>query len=513
MGFSGKLSKGCLPCRQKRTKCDLLLPSCTQCIRKNRICTGYRKEQDLVFRNETAAIVQKTARRRGDQRLQLSFQGALALQLMNGPPLQPSRSAFINDEAIVHYLNHYNKKIWATSGRFRDGFDYATHVIQSDISRGGPVAEIVRACGLASLGNSTGSAQLVTSARAKQIKVLQQLNRQLHDPQSTLSDSSILTCILLSTFEGIISDSPIPNAPYMAHLNGAAKLLAMRGQTQFSYDIGYGIWLKLRNDILSECLRSREPVPEFVCRRMEAEAIEHDDHYPDFFQLITFLCRLLSEHKTKGYVDEAMVTRAHSMKVQFEYRCAMMRNYVSEERPSVEEIAHETDPEVIYLFQARVNSWIFIHCVRALISDIFIEYARQRDYESPGALTLHALEIATNEQTRSADMIENSVAYYLEKFATSTAATRVQLGVYMMWPLSVLASLSAASSASIGRIVKYAEKISDEYGLRMAKTMAESMESKRRLTEISELPLRPKESETGEVESLLSGGPSDTIFP
>lgn len=77
MVFCGKPSKGCTQCRGRRIKvfihvycdwnetandrekCDLLEPSCTQCIRANKSCAGYRDQLALKFRDESAKVVRK----------------------------------------------------------------------------------------------------------------------------------------------------------------------------------------------------------------------------------------------------------------------------------------------------------------------------------------------------------------------------------------------------------------------------------------------------------------------
>lgn len=116
---------------------------------------------------------------------------------------QPSRIASVDDEAILHFFAHYNEKFFAAEGQQHPagGFDFVMPVFQQDAISGGPIPEIVRASGLAALGNMKGSPDLLVAARAKQVKVLRHLNQQLQNPQKALSDSSILTCIMLGVFE------------------------------------------------------------------------------------------------------------------------------------------------------------------------------------------------------------------------------------------------------------------------------------------------------------------------
>ncbi|TGO42720.1 hypothetical protein BHYA_0006g01230 [Botrytis hyacinthi] len=59
MVFCGKPSKACLCCRKRRIKCDQKLPACTQCIRVDKICPGYRDQLELYFRDENEKTLRK----------------------------------------------------------------------------------------------------------------------------------------------------------------------------------------------------------------------------------------------------------------------------------------------------------------------------------------------------------------------------------------------------------------------------------------------------------------------
>jgi hypothetical protein len=153
-----------------------------------------------MFRNETTLVVRKANRSSDEQSMQSFASEYTASQSLHSQ--QPSRSAVMGDEGVMHFFAHYNEKFFASDQQHgRGGFDYVLPVYQRDMLSGGPVPEIVRASGLAAIGNMTGSPELRVTARAKQVKVLRQLNEQLQDPRTALSDSSILTCILLSVFE------------------------------------------------------------------------------------------------------------------------------------------------------------------------------------------------------------------------------------------------------------------------------------------------------------------------
>ncbi|CAI6307209.1 unnamed protein product [Periconia digitata] len=466
-----KLSKGCLPCRLKRTKCDLLLPSCTQCIRKSRVCSGYRNETDLLFKNETPAVVQRTKRK--------NTQGGdnTAFQLMTVPPQQPSRRAVINDEAIVHYLGLYNDKVIAASGPLEGGFDYLTSVIQADLRTGGPVAEMAMACGLASLGNSTGSVELVRTARVKHLKVLQQLSKQLQDKDLALSDSSITTCILLAAFETLVADDPVPNGPYMTHLLGAVKLLELRGDSQMHTDLGYSIWLKLRNMILVDCLRLGRQLPGAINRYLESDARRaQQEFYPDFFMIMDSLCALRDDQKANGYVRAETFERTQRLHEEFEDRCERLCQHVSDARPAAESVDHENNAETTYRFFSLASAWMFVQCTRVIFADIFLDWSRAEHGKDPTLITLAAMQHDAQQHQHCCQIVQDGVSYYLAHFAANKTATRIHGGIYMLWPLGLFLSLSTVSVNRLKWVVEQGKMISDAFSLRMGNIMAEAAE-------------------------------------
>lgn len=153
----------------------------------------------MVFVNETNLVVRK-ASRRTDYQPQPSFSvDRFILDMLNMQ--QPSRRAALDDEAMMHFFENYNKKFFLAEGRHGErGFDYMLPLYEKDSITGGPVSEIIRASGLAAMGNK-GNPRLLIAARAKQVKVLRQLNQQLQNPKTAFSESTLLTAVMLGVFE------------------------------------------------------------------------------------------------------------------------------------------------------------------------------------------------------------------------------------------------------------------------------------------------------------------------
>ncbi|KAK8119419.1 uncharacterized protein PG998_004045 [Apiospora kogelbergensis] len=54
----GRLSRGCLKCRERKVRCDSTRPCCLRCIKRNETCEGYRDEASLTFRYETEKVIE-----------------------------------------------------------------------------------------------------------------------------------------------------------------------------------------------------------------------------------------------------------------------------------------------------------------------------------------------------------------------------------------------------------------------------------------------------------------------
>ncbi|KAL1597043.1 hypothetical protein SLS60_008625 [Paraconiothyrium brasiliense] len=118
-----------------------------RCVRKNRMCFGYRNEQDMVFRNETGLVIRKVKRKSTDDESTPPSDGDVFATLDPSALVQhPSRRATLQDEAIMHWLTNFNERFFSSSPDLEAGFEYILPVYRSDLSRGGPTVEIINAC-------------------------------------------------------------------------------------------------------------------------------------------------------------------------------------------------------------------------------------------------------------------------------------------------------------------------------------------------------------------------------
>lgn len=223
MVFTGVPSRGCAPCRAKKTKvghghslsklttslilegiqCDQSIPSCGQCLKAGRNCCGYRNRIDLLFRNETNKVAAKARTSktystpgRGDDFN--SSDTTLACQLNSAPPplqiYSRSLSIPLEDEGTNYFFHSF---VMSGSTSF---LSYVPTLYQQGADSS-PLHEIIASIGMASISNIKSDPRIMFAARRKHTLVLQAINRALQDPERAKLDTTFVAVLLLCLFE------------------------------------------------------------------------------------------------------------------------------------------------------------------------------------------------------------------------------------------------------------------------------------------------------------------------
>lgn len=228
MVFRGKPSKGCGHCRSRKIRCDQERPACSQCVKTNRECPGYRDELSLIFRDESQQVVRKSkdgastrtaqsratigkSRRSNPQSPQSGtealVQGGivdfndphqdLMHQIVKGPiGIQPS-CAPTEFEASCFFVryNTWPGAFWTNTENIPDFF-----------SSGGSVSQrAIKACiisaGAAMLSRITKFQPLKLAAERQYGSALTLMNATLSDNVEARTNSTLAAVILLAIFE------------------------------------------------------------------------------------------------------------------------------------------------------------------------------------------------------------------------------------------------------------------------------------------------------------------------
>lgn len=233
MVYSGRPSKGCLHCRQRRIKvpfrtsstlrlffqavllfspsvsdrwqCDLSKPSCGQCSRSGRQCTGYRDHIQLRFRDESQSVVEK-AQSRSDRRNPYHLPQCKPTGPIEGQVLPCGRTAsktppaFLSidavDQAVAFFFrSHVNEASESCSLVYRDLPGLYAAECNSALSC------VIKAIGLAGLSSYRSAPALMSSAFAHYSLALSFVRSALRNQALATTDQTLLTIYLLGIYE------------------------------------------------------------------------------------------------------------------------------------------------------------------------------------------------------------------------------------------------------------------------------------------------------------------------
>ena len=123
------------------------------------------------------------------------------------------------------------------------------------------VSAAIAAVGLAGLSKVTCCEQTMTMAQHSYGVALQLANAALNDPDEAIKDTTMLSVLLLCTYEFISGNTPQTVNAWQKHVDGAACLAAVRGTKQFETVAGARMFHMLSYHVLISCIRSGLPVP------------------------------------------------------------------------------------------------------------------------------------------------------------------------------------------------------------------------------------------------------------
>jgi hypothetical protein len=266
------------------SQCDRATPSCSQCIRAHRDCPGYRNEVDLMFRNESEAVIGKAKAREKNKAKSKSrshspaiaspsgskeeprspsseFSSLASIQEKDGgffvETLAPKFSMFpTTEERALGYFNH-NSTTW-----FRN-FD-VTEELCSQTTVDEHLLASMSAVGLASFSHSVHAPALMVRARREYVSALKLTNVALRSPTEAKKDTTLFSVMILGIFETVTGNSERSLAAWAEHMNGAAALVKLRGKDQFKTQAGLRMFLQVTSNLMLSCIQRTTAMPAHI---------------------------------------------------------------------------------------------------------------------------------------------------------------------------------------------------------------------------------------------------------
>lgn len=304
MVYCGKPSTGCQTCRSRRIKvwrgmmhralafcraegssfanatigqCDEARPVCAQCAKSNRVCSGYRDEVDLLFRNEnkvTEIRAQRSAAARSTE------SGGKS---MKKPQLRPVSSSYCNaaanlhswrarnasssssprvlpENAEQHALCHFFTNYVPTTRHPESTFLGYLLPVWREAGSESALSAATSTVALMGLGYAPERNQLIHKARQNYSMAISKLNAAISNPVEARRDETLLSVLLFSLYQKMVG-TPESLITWTKHTDGAVALVKLRGKDISHSPISLQLFLAVRAQMIINQTSKCEPIP------------------------------------------------------------------------------------------------------------------------------------------------------------------------------------------------------------------------------------------------------------
>ncbi|KAF7896748.1 uncharacterized protein EAF01_009151 [Botrytis porri] len=501
MVYCGKPSKACAECRLRRTKCDTLTPSCSQCIRAGRNCTGYRTEADMMFRDQT----QHYANKRGtenDTRLvvskkrtkasndasessldsQLTCQSTmqLATQIKTLTPGLPTSSA---EQATCYFFRNYVLEDNSTSGSFQ----YLHEIYDKELI-GPALTDSIECLGMVGLANFWKVAEFQVHANKKYNSALRLVSSRLRNEDEARADQTLVAVILLGLYEINTCTGPQSMKSWTKHVIGASSLMQLKGKQCLETPIGRHIFAHLRTQIITNCIQRHVSIPSFIRdwstyalqfqSPNDAHATTLSEQVMEFGNLRATMSSFHDYRNAEKVIKAALVI--DSKLVEWAFTCPLECMFYKTLTLRQRSDGVFSDHYHIYDSIWAAALWNHYRCVRILINEVvYVQLTHLRNIQ-PELFDLDLrnpifsdsqLEISTTAVIQLSHDICASVPFmlgYTEGGEVTLNSAKAVSGNLLLWPLYTAACTPLVSDMMCHWVAGRLRVISDIMGIKQA---------------------------------------------
>ncbi|KAE8353086.1 hypothetical protein BDV28DRAFT_148396 [Aspergillus coremiiformis] len=490
MVYRGKPSPACEPCRGRRLKCDQRRPSCSQCVRARRECSGYRDLTALSFHDQSEEVIGKVRRRQDPKTPRaLSSSGQPGMPTTNhhqssSPALVRSLACSMNDHATGFVLAHYVRRAKHTRGNL----DFLPSLLQANTSPA--VISSLSAVGLASLANIHMSPDLMLAARREYSAALAATSAALRNRAFVTGDSTLAAVELLSMYELVTCQSSPLVGRWLNHIEGSVKLIQLRGPDQLRRPAGLELFAQLRLQIALGNIYKKVHTPSWLME-LSRESLKYrgdtGDQILDYvFRILVDVGNLVAAIRENTFDDPATVLRraleldagmiAWAQSVDSRWRYIVVEVTKTEDEKNA---LHPIYGDHYHIYPNLTVSMVWNHYrfTRILLHTV-IGFLCTR---SPRGMGRASTDGPSEKQSmvitqQLAEDICASVPYHLGLVGSSDGSS---LGIpfagaviRLIWPLFIASDCKGSSPKMRAWIAQCLDKIGHGVGINMALTMA-----------------------------------------
>ncbi|PTB34956.1 hypothetical protein M441DRAFT_32368 [Trichoderma asperellum CBS 433.97] len=260
MVYRGKPSAACERCRHRRLKCDYRTPSCTQCIRADVSCPGYRNLLELKFKDQSKEVVRNYRLPASKKRPASTSTVEPQTSIPTGIPRDSDDFGALCCEKTALSIPRAN--LVYPEQEIARSYLYANYIIGGprcghmsyllpliERSRNSAVNAAVSAVALAALANIRLSPKTMLKAQQEYTTALSKTNLALKDPSMCKTDGILAAVVMLGMFEVMTCTDGSFIDRWVNHMEGATKLIELRGSAQLSRQEGLDLFTQLRAQV------------------------------------------------------------------------------------------------------------------------------------------------------------------------------------------------------------------------------------------------------------------------
>ncbi|RLL94673.1 hypothetical protein CFD26_102689 [Aspergillus turcosus] len=251
-GVRGK-SQGCGTCRARKIACGQERPHCSQCLKSNRQCAGYRRDKVFVLVQPDAKESSRTTRQGKDiARLKPNT-------LDQGPGHEIIMSCQIRQQLLDAFIGRC-----LPHPRFRARSWYKPWLfLLPDIPTRSKVLQFsTLAISSAALGRRFHDGALIQQSLKAYTLGLREMQKALWSDTLRYEDETLAACLVLSLYE-LMECPDNGDGAYQSHCKGYLSLVKARGMDAHIDGIGHDLFMGVRLQGILDAIGHR--VPNYIC--------------------------------------------------------------------------------------------------------------------------------------------------------------------------------------------------------------------------------------------------------
>lgn len=246
------------------SQCDLQRPQCSQCVKSNRVCTGYQRKRIFIFHQGTQETHYETSRNGPGtsttpvsrsttspcQESNITFFSTHTRGRRSSPRTRNQISTLESNRSLLHVT--YRKQLFNAYLR--------SHIPCSQLqSLGTPWLALIPelasptealetstlALATSKLGRLNNDPILIRESLRLYTFALRQLQKALWNPGLMYRDETLAACMALAMYEMMECPSG-DKSGYMSHCNGLNTLVRLRGPNAHVEGLGHRVFLAFR---------------------------------------------------------------------------------------------------------------------------------------------------------------------------------------------------------------------------------------------------------------------------